>query len=312
MRRPFRGSAPEAARIVTSRGRTGGTRRVEVAGVAISHPDRVFYPDVGVTKLEVARYYEAVAAQVVPQVRGRPLTLVRCPETIETCAYMRHLRAWGPSALRRVMIEEKTKRGEYLVADDLAGVISLVQMDILEIHTWNAVIEDVERPDRIVMDLDPGEGVPWTKVAAAARRLRVLLDERGLASFVKSTGGKGLHVVVPLTPEAGWDACLRFARALGETLAREDPAAYTTQMSKALRKGRIYIDYLRNSRGNSAVAAWSTRARPSAPVSTPLGWNELSNPPRHTVRSIPARLARLKRDPWAGYARVRQTLPPSA
>jgi bifunctional non-homologous end joining protein LigD len=288
---------------------TGGRRgRIDVAGVSLSHPDRVFYPDDGITKLELARYYESIAEHIVRHVRGRPLTLVRCPKTIAECAYMRHTRVWGPSALRRVHIREKTKVGEYLVADNLAAVIALVQMDILEIHTWNSTVEDLEHPDRIVIDLDPGASIGWRDVMAAARRVRARLEALELESWVKTTGGKGLHVVVPLVPSADWSMCLTFARALAGAVAREQPGKLTTLMGKAHRVGKIYIDYLRNNRTNTSIAAFSARARPGAPVSVPIGWDELAKARGWTARTLPRMLARRRRDPWAGYFRCKQRL----
>ncbi|MDB4966119.1 MAG: ligase [Myxococcales bacterium] len=282
--------------------------RVTVAGVSISNPDRVFYPDDGITKLELARYYEAIADHVVPHVKGRPLTLVRCEGTIANCRFMRHGRVWGPTALRRVKIQEQTKVGEYLVADDLAGVIALVQIDILEIHTWSSRADDVDRPDRIVIDLDPGAGVTFRDVVAAARRVRAKLESLGLESWVKTTGGAGLHVVAPLKPAADWQVCFEFSRALAGAVAREQPARLTTLMGKQNREGKIYLDYLRNNRTNTSVAAFSTRARPGAPVSVPVSWSELAKVRGWTVRTLPKMLARRRRDPWEGYFRCKQQL----
>jgi bifunctional non-homologous end joining protein LigD len=311
MARPLPGSHPDARRIVNARARSGGARVVEVAGVRVSHPDRVFFPDDGITKLELARYYQAIAPAMVPHVRGRPLTLVRCPDTIAECAYVRHVRAWGPSALRRVTIRERAKLGEYLVADDAAGLVALAQMDILEIHTWNATVAELERPDRLVIDLDPGAGVAWSDVAAAAQLVRRRLRALGLAAFAKTTGGKGLHVVVPLVPSAEWALCLDFARALCTSLARQAPERLTAHMGKQQRVGRVYLDYLRNNRTNTSVAAFSTRARRGAPVSAPIAWRELARPPAATLRTIGARLRRQRRDPWAGYHEAARPLTPS-
>ena len=273
-----------------------------VAGIAISHPERVFYPDDGVTKLDLARYYEAIGDWIVPHVRRRPLTLLRCEGTIAECMFLRHARAWGPAALERVRIREKHKVGEYLVANDVAGVVALAQIDILEIHTWNSSADDVERPDRMVIDLDPGDGVAWPDVVAAARLVRRALDRAGLPSWVKTTGGAGLHVVVPLKPRADWSRCLAFARAFCATLA-EEHRVFTTMMGKQHRVGRIYLDYLRNNRTNTSVCAFSTRARRGAPVSMPLSWAELgrADPRRFTLRTVPKLLARRRRDPWADY-----------
>jgi len=281
-----------------------------VAGIAISHAERVFWPDDGITKIELARYYDAIGDWIVPHVEGRPLTLLRCEGTIEHCMFLRHARAWGPTALERVKIREKHKVGEYLVANDVAGVVALAQIDILEIHTWNSRARDVERPDRIVIDLDPGDGVTWRQVVDGARKVGRALDAVGLRSWVKTTGGKGLHVVVPLQPRADWSRCLQFARAFSATLA-EHERIFTTIMGKEHRRGRIYLDYLRNNRTNTSIAAFSTRARPGAPVSVPVAWTELARvrPERLTLRTVPKLLARRKRDPWADYWGCVQQLP---
>jgi bifunctional non-homologous end joining protein LigD len=283
-----------------------------VAGVRISSPDRVIFRDPPLTKMDLAHYYEAIGRWIVPHVEGRPLTLVRCPEGIEAgCFFMKHSKVWAPDALRRVRIQEKTKIGEYLIADDLAGVIGLVQMGIVEIHTWNSSFDRLEQPNRIVFDLDPGERVEWPRVVRAARVVRNALAALDLESFAKTTGGRGLHVVVPLAPHAGWEDCLAFARALSERIAGAHAAEYTTDFAKAGRANRILIDYLRNNRTNTSIAAFSTRARAGAPVSVPITWDELKpslQPQALTAATLPARLARLRADPWQGYWRSRQRL----
>jgi bifunctional non-homologous end joining protein LigD len=287
-------------------------QRVTVEGVSISHPEREFYPGDGVTKLELARYYAAVAPRMVPHVRGRPLTLVRCGKSIADCAFMRHVRAWRHwPALRVVAVPEQKKVGEYLVADDAAALVSLLQMDVLEVHTWNSTDAYLEQPDRIVIDLDPDERLPWEVIATAAQLVRQRLAEAGLRSWVKTTGGKGLHVVAPLVPRADWDECLSFARSFVQQLERAAPRAFTTTVSKAARPGKILLDYLRNARANSSVAAFSVRARPGAPVSAPLAWPELESArqPQFDVRTILARLSQQRVDPWRDYFRARQELP---
>jgi bifunctional non-homologous end joining protein LigD len=247
---------------------------------------------------------------MLPHVQGRPLTLVRCPESIEACAYMRHLKAWRHwPALRVLPIPEQRKVGEYLVADNAAALVSLVQMDILELHTWNATAPQIEECDRIVIDLDPGPDVAWSTVVDGAQRVRAALAAEGLESWVKTTGGVGLHVVAPLRPGASWEACLGFTRALAHQLERADPGRFTASMVRARRAGRIFVDYLRNNRGNSSVAAFSARAREGAPVSTPLDWAELGRRRVFTIRTVLARLGRLRSDPWAGYFERHQTLP---
>jgi bifunctional non-homologous end joining protein LigD len=285
--------------------------RTRSPSLVLSNPDRVMYPDVGLTKADLAAYYADVARFMVPHVVGRPLTLVRCPDGMSgECLYMRHSRVWSPPGLRKVSIQEKTKVGEYLIADDAAGLLALVQMDILEIHTWNSDAADVDRPNRIVIDLDPDEGIPFSRVVEGARLAREILASVGLDSFVKTTGGKGLHVVAPLVPRAAWDECFAFSRKVAQAMVRTDPSGFTTQMPKARRKGKILIDYLRNNRTNTSIAAFSTRARAGAPVSVPVRWNELDDlaPPGFDVHSVRRRLSRLRRDPWKESFDTRQLL----
>ncbi|MDB4938118.1 MAG: ligase [Labilithrix sp.] len=291
--------------------------RPEVLGVSISNPSRVLTPT-GVTKLELARYYEAVGEHMLPHVKGRPLTLVRWAEGKETekgGVYLRHAKAWGPDVLRRVKIREKTKLGEYLVADTVAALVGLAQMDILEIHTWSSRADDVEHPDRVVFDLDPAPDVPWKEVVRAAKLVRERLEALGLESWVKTTGGKGLHVLVPLVPEADWDECLGFTRAFAQMMVRDDPKRFVAAVPKHVRSGRILVDYLRNNRTNTSVAAYSTRARPKAPVSVPIAWDELTADLRSdawNIHTVVDRLRRQRKDPWAGYFRARQRLPRAA
>ena len=283
-----------------------------VAGVRISNPDRIVYPDAGLSKLDIAQYYAWIGDWIVPHVAGRPLTLVHCPKGLAgPCAYMKHSKLWGPDVLRRVKIREKTKIGDYMVADDLAGVVGLAQMGALEVHTWNSTTDDVERPNRIVWDLDPGEAVTWSAVVTAARLVRQVLETLGLQCWVKTTGGNGLHVVAPLLPRRDWSDCLGFSRAIAEAIAKTDPAHYTTMFAKAGRERKILLDYLRNNRTNTSVAAFSTRARPGATVSMPIAWDMLTTrlrPAAFTVATVPRRLARLHGDPWAGYWRCRQVI----
>lgn len=305
---------PAAAATAPARpARRARAGRASVAGVQLSNPDRVLYPEIGLTKLGLAQFYEHIADWILPHVTGRPLTLVRCPRGLgESCFYMKHSRVWAPEGLKRVRIPEKTKVGEYLVVESLQGLIALVQMDILEIHTWNSTVQNLECPNRIVLDLDPGPEVEWTMIREGARLLRTTLASVGLESFVKTTGGVGLHVVIPLLPESGWKDCLAFARLVASTLSRHHPERYTTSFAKRGRERKILIDYLRNNRTNTSVAAYSTRARPRAPVSVPLAWDELDRgmrSDRYTVENLGKRLAGLKEDPWSQYWHLRQRLP---
>lgn len=273
------------------------------------------YPDVGLTKLALAEFYERIGEHALPHLRDRPLTLVRCDKGLDGgCAYMRHHRAWGPEPLQRTTIQEKTKIGEYLYVDSVAAIVALVQMDVLEIHTWNSTVEAVEHPNRIVIDLDPGPDVPWARVVEAAHLVRDRLAALELESFAKTTGGKGLHVVVPLAPVHRWDECFAFARAFARYLTHEDPRTFTISLPRDERRDRILVDYLRNNRTNTSVAAFSTRARPGAPVSVPVAWKELVpalRPQSLTVETLEARLAK-KRDPWARYWTLSQQIPAAA
>jgi bifunctional non-homologous end joining protein LigD len=292
------------------------TADATVGGVRISHPERVVYPDLGITKLDVARYYARIANWIVPHVAGRPLTLVHCPRGMSgPCQYMKHSKLWGPSVLRRVQIPEKTKIGDYMVADDLAGIVGIAQMGCLEIHTWNTTADEVERPDRIVWDLDPGQAVTWPQVIDAARTVRDVLETLGLQSWVKTTGGRGLHVVAPIRPQRDWSECLAFSRAVAEAIQRAAPQNYTTAFAKRGRESRILIDYLRNNRTNTSIAAYSTRARSGAPVSFPITWSELTGrlrPEAFTIQTVPRRLARRSTEPWKGYWACRQRISDAA
>jgi bifunctional non-homologous end joining protein LigD len=228
---------------------------------------------------------------------------------------MKHSKVWAPPALRRVKIQEKTKVGDYLVADNIAAVVSLVQMDVLEIHTWNTCVDKVELPNRIVFDMDPGTHVSWARVIESARLVRRMLETVGLESFPKTTGGKGLHVVVPLVPRADWRDCLELSRAVAEAIERHDPSLFTTAFAKAGRERKILIDYMRNNRTNTSVAAFSTRARPGAPVSMTLRWDEVKpalDPAAWTIATAERRLSSLRSDPWRDYWKCRQRLPAKA
>ena len=200
-----------------------------------------------------------------------------------------------------------------MVARDLAGVLELAQMSILEIHPWNATAEQIDFPDRVIFDLDPDPAVPWARVVEGALEIRRRLAALDLDSVVKTTGGKGLHIVVPFlaTSHVTWDDAYAFSRSLSERLARDQPSGYVTTVSKAQRVGKIFIDYLRNHRGNTAIAAYSTRARPGAPVSVPLAWDELTadlDPRAFTVETVPARVTALEADPWAATIAAKQRL----
>ena len=278
----------------------------------LTHPDRIYWPDAGVTKEGLAQYYSEVWRWIAPHVVGRPLALVRCPEGITgQCFFQKH--AWqGISRAIRQQPDPQEPGTGLLMVEGLDGLIGLVQAGVLEIHPWGAAFANLEQPDQIVVDLDPGEGVGWPEVIAAAVEVRERLAALGLAGFVKTSGGKGLHVNVPLRPAAGWVAVKAFAKGLADAMAGDSPERYVATVAKAKRRRRILIDYLRNARGATAVAPYSTRARAGAPVSMPLDWSELGpeiGPAHFTVANSGNRLANLDSDPWGDFRKAAVPLP---
>jgi bifunctional non-homologous end joining protein LigD len=286
---------------------------VQVAGVPLTHPDRVLWEDQGLTKQELAEFYLDIGEWLLPHLADRPLTLIRCPGGAEKkCFVQRHSWAGMSDLIHRTTISDNSGTQEALTVTDIHGVIALVQSGVLEMHVWGATLADLERPDRLIFDLDPGEGVEWPRVIEGALAVRERLKALGLESLVKTTGGKGLHVVVPLKPKALWKEALGFSRGIAEAMAADEPDRYTTTSVKQEREGRIFIDYLRNNREASAVAPYSTRSRPGAPVATPVAWEELSpdlRPNGFTVENLRKRLSSLKKDPWADIGKVDQVLP---
>jgi bifunctional non-homologous end joining protein LigD len=303
----------EALRSHATRTRAvSGEEVVDLLGVRLTHPDRVYYPDLGFTKLDLALYYVSIADTALPYLEGRPLTLVRCPDGIGgESFYQKHPGSWTLPQVRRVPVPGEAE--EHLFVDSVPGLVALAQAGILEVHPWNSRAARLETPDQVIFDLDPDVALPFSRVAAAARRVRALLTDLGLESFVKTTGGKGLHVCVPLKPERGWEELAEFTRAVAVRLARDEPESFTANMAKAQRKGRIYVDYLRNVRGANAVGAYSTRARAGAPVSVPVAWEELdrlSGPADFTVAEVPLRVLGFgsdrSADPWSRYLELKQ------
>jgi len=295
--------------------RRSRTQAADAAGTpALTHPDRMLFTDPPISKREVADFYTQLADRLLPELINRPLSVLRCPDGVgAACFFQKHTSPGFPPAIHEVPIrEQKGGTRKYLYIDDLAGLLGLVQMDIVELHPWGAHIDDVDRPDRIVFDLDPAPEVPWKRVVAAACLLRERLRAVRLESLVRTSGGKGLHVVVPVDGSAGWDTVKSFAHAMASTLTHEAPDEFIDVATKSRRNGRIFIDYLRNGRGATSIASYSLRARPGAGVATPLSWEELPkirSGAQFGYANLRQRLAQLKQDPWAGIDRIRQALP---
>ncbi len=281
-----------------------------IEGVRLSSPDKILYPEQGISKGDLADYYVAVAERMLPHVARRPITIMRCPTgRQQKCFYQRHAGAGVPKQIERVRVPGFDN--PYLFIRDLPGLIALVQIGVLEIHPWGVTVERPDRPDRMIFDLDPGEGLGFRAIVAAARELRERLSRLGLTSFVKATGGKGLHVVLPIDPAHAWAQVKGWAKSLSEAMAADAPDKYLTRIAKAERTGRIFIDYLRNDPTSTAVGPSSTRARPGAPVAMPIDWAAVTpglDPQRSTVTSA-ATIVANRPDPWAQFDSVRQRLP---
>lgn len=283
-----------------------------VAGVRLSHPDKVLYPDSGITKMDLALYYERVAPLMLPYVRQRPLTLLRCPDGFQkACFFQKHANRTVPKGIPRVAVRDDANE-IYMMVDELPALVSLVQIGVLEFHVWGSRAESLDTPDIIVFDLDPGPEAPWKQTMVTALAVRERLEQLGLASFPRFTGGKGIHVVVPLKPKASWDQAKDFSLALAEEFVRKVPQLFTAKLTKKGREAKILIDYLRNARDATAVASYSSRARPGAPVALPVRWEHVQAskkaPLTPSIKEAPAWLDKLGADPWEGFDRARVPL----
>lgn len=292
-----------------------GSGAIEIEGVRITHPDRVMFAGHAITKRRLIEYYLSVKELILPHVANRPLSLLRFPSGVDGEGFFqKHASPGFPGAFKPIDIKEKDGKGRYFYIEDERGLVAAVQMGVLELHIWGAHTATLDTPDRLVFDLDPDPAVDFSTVRDAAREVRDRLKLFGLESFAMATGGKGIHVVVPLAPDRGWDVIHSFATGLARTLATENPDRYVAEMSKARRKGRIFIDYLRNTRGATAVAPFSTRARDGAPLAWPILWKSLgrvASAHEATVENAATLLGRRKADPWSGYFDVNQGLPPN-
>lgn len=287
--------------------------RAVVAGVSISHPDKILDEESRLTKLQLAEYYDAVADHLLPHIANRPLSIVRCPEgSGKPCFFQKHIGMGVSKGIDSVPVTAK-KGGapeQYLTLSTREGLVGLAQMGVLELHPWGSSNKSLEQPDRLIIDLDPDPALPWKRLVASAIEVRDLMKHLGLETFVKSTGGKGIHVVAPIDPKNEWPEIKTFAHDFVLMMERANPKLYITRMTKSARTGRIFLDYLRNERGATAVAPYSPRARAGARVAMPLTWAELerTDPKQFAVANFQKWKARLKRDPWLGMNKVRQQL----
>jgi bifunctional non-homologous end joining protein LigD len=295
---------PAAAPVVRAR---RGEEHETLEGIALSHPDKELWP--GITKRDLAEYWLAVAPHALPGIAQRPLAVVRCPDGIAgQHFFQKHHQPGFPEAIRG----GEAGGQPYLALDDAAGLVAAAQAGAIELHAWGAREADPLHPDRLVFDLDPGEGVAFAEVIKAAREVCARLAELGLTAFCRTTGGKGLHVVAPLTPRADWNAVREWCRRFAQAMEAEAPSRYVASVPKRKRVGHILVDWLRNGIGATAIASFSPRARPGATVATPLDWREVKpglDPASFTLRTIPERLRRRRRDPWAGFAEAARPLP---
>ncbi len=280
---------------------------------SLTHPERVVYPALGVTKSDVAAFYTAVSPWLLPEIHDRPLAVVRCPDGVgKKCFFQKHIgKGWGAN-IKGATIKGTSETSTHLRIADIRGLLDLVQMNVLELHAWGTTAKRPEHADRVVFDLDPHASVAWSHVVAAAREVRKHLASIGLESFVRTSGGKGLHVVVPLDPPAPWTRVKPFAQAVAQSMAQLRPDAYVSVAGEKNRTGRIFIDWLRNGKGATSIASYSLRARESAGVAMPLTWTELAkvkSGDAFTIANALARLRRRKRDPWALMASTKQGLP---
>ena len=287
-----------------------------VGGVTISHPDRVVFPDPGLTKLDVAGYYEAVAGLMVPYLARRALTVIRCPDGIDSqCFFQKNVTPSVPRSVAKVRVKGADgKTIAYPVVDSAEALLAMVQNGAVEFHVWGSTVGAIETPDILVFDLDPAPELDWRRVREAARAMRDELQDRGLESYLRTSGGKGLHVVVPFTPRARWPESGAFAREVVEALVEREPDRYTATMSKAKRGGKVFVDHFRNGRGATSVTSYSLRSRPGAPVALPISWDELGKTrggADWTAERVLHRLKSRAADPWADFFETgkRQKLP---
>jgi len=279
--------------------------KIDVAGIGISHPDRVLDAESGGTKLELAQFYESISEFILPHLSHRPVSLLRAPDGIAgEQFFQKHSENMAIPHITQLDKSLDPTHGRLMQIDSIQGLVGCTQMNTIELHTWGSTTAAIEAPDRFILDLDPDPALPWRSVVEATRLTLSLLDELKLQAFIKTTGGKGMHIIVPLTPDAGWDYVKAFSKAVAEFMAKQIPERFVAKMGPKNRIGRLFIDYLRNTRGASTVSAYSVRARPSLAVSVPIARDELgkvSHSDQWNIRNLHERLDKLKANPWGDY-----------
>jgi bifunctional non-homologous end joining protein LigD len=287
-----------------------GIAAAEKAGVRLTSPDREIYAGTGITKAKLVAYYTAVAGRMLPHIANRPLSLVRRPSAEARPFYQKHDSGGFPAAFSKIpLVEGDGDTGEYMYITDLAGLIGGVQMNVLEFHMWGSHVDELEKPDRIIFDIDPDEGLDFAATRDAAITIRDRLVDLGLVSFPMLTGGKGIHVIAPLRRTLEWPEVKAFCHAFADRLATDEPGRFTSNIRKARRIGRMFVDYLRNERGSTAISPYSTRAKDGCPVAVPVSWDEvpdLAAASQFSLADAAARAATL--DPWPGYFDSNQSI----
>jgi bifunctional non-homologous end joining protein LigD len=280
--------------------------------VAISNPDKLYFPEAGISKLEVAQYFERLAPRIVPYIENRPLSLVRCPDGwSKQCFYQKHADKSVNPAVDRIEVPEGGGTATYMGARNATALVALVQWGVLELHPWGSRKPRLDRPDQLIFDFDPDDAIEWSELVSGVGLLRTLLEELDLESFIKTTGGKGLHVVVPIRTTLDWRQAKGFTKAVADFMVSTFTDRFTATIAKAKRTGKILIDYLRNAEGATAIAPYAVRARSNAPISMPIAWDELDSDVRFdhfNLRNAEQRLSRQKRDPWRDFLTTRQTI----
>jgi bifunctional non-homologous end joining protein LigD len=320
--RPRKSAAPpESAPAPSSRKRSARSAsaakpatagRETIAGIALSNPDKLYYPEAGITKRDLARYYESVASWILPHVERRPLSLVRCPDGWSNpCFYQKHADRSVNEAVARVPVPDGDGTATYFSAGTAAALVGLVQWGVIELHPWGARSPRLDRPDRLIFDLDPDDNLPWESLVTAVRQLRTLLAEMHLVGFLKTTGGKGLHVVLPIRATLTWDEAKSFSKSVADLLVRTTPDLFIATAAKDQRKGKVFIDYLRTAWGATAVAPYAVRARARAPVAMPIAWSDLGGDDlrfdHFNVGNVAQRLDP-RTDPWADFIGTHQVI----